>query len=192
MPYLNYAPSAWVLPLKFDGGGLSRGRQGDVRQRGQPLGRRQIQGWLAGADALWQGNATKFAPNGQPLSPITTGFTGGGMQGGTFGQRLTLKDKPGSSTYGGKSITVFDKTGKPLTPPEGITFGGQLGLMQGVIVTPSGDVWASGVTKSQLVTSQGRSRRRAGSSARGDERRALQVVHRRRSTSRSTSRTGSG
>ena len=41
-------------------------------------------GWQ-GQDALWQGNATKFAPNGMPLSPITTGFTGGGMQGGTFG-----------------------------------------------------------------------------------------------------------
>jgi hypothetical protein len=23
MPYLSYAPSAWVLPLKFTGGGLS-------------------------------------------------------------------------------------------------------------------------------------------------------------------------
>src|SRR5215469_1374201 len=25
MPYLNYAPSAWVLPLKFDGGGYRAG-----------------------------------------------------------------------------------------------------------------------------------------------------------------------
>jgi hypothetical protein len=40
MPYLQVAPSAWVFPLKFDGGGLCRWRQGDVRQRGQPLGRR--------------------------------------------------------------------------------------------------------------------------------------------------------
>ena len=46
---------------------------------------------------------------------------------------------------------VFDKNGKPLTPPEGITFDGKLGLMQGVIVTPSGDVWVLGVEKSQLV-----------------------------------------
>ena len=30
--------------------------------------------------------------------------------------------------------------------PEGITFDGKLGLMQGVIVTPSEDVWVLGVT----------------------------------------------
>ena len=62
----------------------------------------------------------------------------------------------GSTNYGSKSITVFDKDGKPLTPPEGITFDGKLGLMQGVIVTPSGDVWVLGIEKSQLaLLSQG-------------------------------------
>jgi hypothetical protein len=49
--------------------------------------------------------------------------------------------------HGGKSIAVFDKTGKPLTPSDGITFDGRLGLMQGIIATPSGDVWALGVSK---------------------------------------------
>ena len=100
---------------------------------------------------MWQGNATKFAPNGKPLSPITTGFTGGGMEGGTFGLAVDAKDNAWFGTYGSKAIAVFDKNGKPLTPPEGITFGGRLGLMQGVIVTPSGDVWVLGVEKSQLV-----------------------------------------
>jgi pimeloyl-ACP methyl ester carboxylesterase len=46
---------------------------------------------------------------------------------------------------------VFDKNGKPLTPPEGITFDGRLGLMQGTIVTPSRDVWALGISKRQLI-----------------------------------------
>jgi hypothetical protein len=46
---------------------------------------------------------------------------------------------------------VFDKNGKPLTPPDGITFDGQLGLMQGVIVTPGGDVWVVGISKNQVV-----------------------------------------
>jgi len=41
-------------------------------------------GWQ-GQDALWQGHATKFDPNGKPLSPNITGFAGGGMQGGSFG-----------------------------------------------------------------------------------------------------------
>jgi hypothetical protein len=107
-------------------------------------------GWQA-ADTLWQGNATKFAPNGHPLSPITTGFAGGGMQGGTFGAAVDAKDNAWLTSYGGKSIAIFDKNGKPLTPPEGITFGGKLGLMQGVIVTPSGDVWVLGLSKNQLV-----------------------------------------
>jgi len=107
-------------------------------------------GWQ-GQDNLWQGNATKFDPNGKPLSLMTTGFAGGGMQGGTFGAAVDAKDNAWLTSYGGKSITVFDKNGKPLTPPDGITFGGKLGLMQGVIVTPSGDVWAVGLEKSQPV-----------------------------------------
>ena len=107
-------------------------------------------GWQ-GQDAFWQGNATKFNPNGKPLSPITTGFAGGGMQGGTFGAAVDANDNTWFSSYGSKSIAVFDKNGTPLTPPAGITFNGQLGLMQGIIATPSGDVWALGVSKRQLL-----------------------------------------
>ena len=73
-----------------------------------------------------------------------TGFTGGGMQGGTFGAAIDLKGNVWLSSYGSKSITVFDKTGKPLTPPDGINFDGRLGLMQGIITAPNGDMWALG------------------------------------------------
>ena len=151
MPYLSFAPSAWVLPLKFDGGGYRAGGKAMFDSEGNLwVGDNFTVGWQ-GQDSLWQGNATKFAPNGRALSPITTGFAGGGMQGGTFGAAVDAKDNAWLTSYGGKSITVFDKNGKPLTPPEGITFNGSLGLMQGVIVTPSGDVWVLGVTKNQLV-----------------------------------------
>jgi hypothetical protein len=151
MPYLKFAPSAWVLPLKFDGGGYRAGGKAMFDSEGNLwVGDNFTIGWQ-GQDALWQGNASKFAPNGLPLSPITTGFAGGGMQGGTFGAAVDAKDNAWLTSYGGKSIAVFDKNGKPLTPPEGITFDGRLGLMQGVIVTPSSDVWVLGVTKSQLV-----------------------------------------
>ena len=68
-----------------------------------------------------------------------------------IGGAVDAKDNAWLSSYGGKSIAVFDKNGKPLTPPEGITFDGKLGLMQGVIATPSGDVWAVGISKSQLL-----------------------------------------
>jgi hypothetical protein len=151
MPYLSFPPSAWVLPLKFDGGGYRAGGKAMFDSEGNLwVGDNFTIGWQ-GQDTLWQGNASKFAPNGRPLSPITTGFAGGGMQGGTFGAAVDAKDNAWLTSYGGKSIAVFDKNGKPLTPPEGITFDGKLGLMQGVIVTPSSDVWVLGITKSQLV-----------------------------------------
>jgi len=151
MPYLSWAPSAWVLPLKFDGGGYRAGGKAMFDSQGNLwVGDNFTVGWQ-GQDSLWQGNASKFNPNGKPLSPITTGFAGGGMEGGTFGAAVDAKDNAWFTTYGSKAIAVFDKNGKPLTPPEGINFGGKLGLMQGIIVTPSGDVWALGVEKRQLV-----------------------------------------
>ena len=151
MPYLNWQPSAWVLPLKFDGGGYRAGGKAGFDSDGNFwVGDNFSIGWQ-GQDSLWEGHATKFAPDGKPLSPITTGFTGGGMEGGTFGAAVDAKDNAWFSTYGSKAIVVFDKNGKPLTPPDGITFDGRLGLMQGVMVTPSGDVWVLGVEKRQLV-----------------------------------------
>ena len=151
MPYLNWAPSAWVLPLKFTGGGYLAGGKCMFDSEGNLwVGDNFTVGWQ-GQDSLWQGHASKFAPNGRPLSPITTGFTGGGMEGGTFGAAVDAKDNAWLTSYGSKTISVFDKNGKPLTPPEGINFGGRLGLMQGVIVTPNGDVWVLGVEKRQLV-----------------------------------------
>jgi streptogramin lyase len=152
MPYLQFPPSAWVLPLKFDGGGYRAGGKAMFDSEGNLwVGDNFTIGWQA-RDALWQGNASKFDPNGKPLSPITTGFAGGGMQGGTFGAAIDMKDNAWLASYGGKSIAVFDKNGKPLTPPEGITFDGKLGLMQGIIVVPgTGDVWALGLSKGQLL-----------------------------------------
>ena len=151
MPYLNWPPSAWVLPLKFTGGGYVAGGKCMFDSEGNLwVGDNFTTGWQ-GQDSLWQGHATKFAPNGHPLSPITTGFTGGGMEGGTFGAAVDSHDNSWFTTYGSKTISVFDKNGKPLTPPEGVNFGGRLGLMQGVIVTPKGDVWVLGIEKRQLV-----------------------------------------
>jgi hypothetical protein len=151
MPYLLFPPSAWVLPLKFDGGGYRAGGKAMFDSEGNLwVGDNFTIGWQA-SDALWQGHATKFDPNGKPLSPITAGFIGGGMEGGTFGAAVDAKDNAWFTTYGSKAIVVFDENGKPLSPPEGITFNGQLGLMQGIIVTASGDVWVLGVEKRQLV-----------------------------------------
>jgi streptogramin lyase len=151
MPYLSTAPSAWVLPLKFTGGGYLAGGKAMFDSKGDLwVGDNFTIGWQA-QDSFWQGHATEFDPNGHPLSPMTIGFSGGGMEGGTFGAAIDAKDNVWLSSYGGKSIAVFDQSGKPTTPPEGINFGHRLGLMQGIIATPSGDVWALGLSKNQLL-----------------------------------------
>src|SRR5271169_4195310 len=114
MPYLNFSPSAWVLPLKFDGGGFRAGGKAMFDSEGNLwVGDNWTVGWQ-GQDVLWQGNVTKFAPNGRALSPITTGFTAPSMEGGTFGAAVDAKDNVWFSSYGSQSITVFDKNGKLL------------------------------------------------------------------------------
>jgi streptogramin lyase len=151
MPYLSWAPSAWVLPLKFDGGGLSAPGKMMFDSRGNLWAGNTFIVGFQNQDALWAGNLSKFAPNGRPLSPMTTGFTGGGLQGVGFGLAIDADDNVWVTCYASRTIAKFDKSGKPLSPPEGYNFGGQLGKMQGIIVTPSGDVWACDVEKSQVV-----------------------------------------
>ena len=142
MPYLNFAPGAWVLPLKFSGGGNAGGAKVMFDSEGNAWsGDNFIVGWQ-GHDDLWPGNLSKFAPNGRPLSPMTSGFTGGGLLGPGFGTAIDANDRVWVTNTSGQTISLFNKTGKPLSPPEGYNFGGKISTMQGVIVTPNGDVWA--------------------------------------------------
>lgn len=151
MPYLTWAPSAWVLPLKFDGGGLSAAGKMGIDSEGNVWAGDNFLVGAQNQDALWAGNLSKLAPNGKPLSPMTTGFTGGGVEGIGFGLALDAQDDCWATTYGSRAIVEFDKNGKPLSPPEGWTFGGKLGLMQGIIVAPNGDIWALDVANAQVV-----------------------------------------
>jgi hypothetical protein len=151
MPYLSYAPSAWTLPLKFTGGGLNApGKIMFDREGNAWTGVNFIVGSQA-SDDLWDGNLSKFAPNGKPLSPATTGFQGGGIEGPGFGTAVDANGKVWVTSTGSKTISLFDNDGKPLSPDEGYNFGGQLGVMQGIIVTPKGDVWALDFEKDRVV-----------------------------------------
>jgi hypothetical protein len=151
MPYLSYAPSAWTLPLKFTGGGLSAPGKIMFDQEGNAwTGVNFIVGSQA-SDDLWDGNLSKFAPNGKALSPATTGFQGGGMEGPGFGTAFDVNGKVWVTSTGSKTISLFDSDGKPLSPDDGYNFGGQLGVMQGIIVTPKGDVWALDFEKDRVV-----------------------------------------
>jgi DNA-binding beta-propeller fold protein YncE len=153
VPYLSFAPSAWTLSLVFAGGGLNS------------LGGIAIDGdgnmwsdnnFMPGAQStIWGsfgGGLSKIAPNGRPLSPMTVGFRGGGIDGPGFGIAIGADDKVWATSLAAQNISVFDReTGKPLSPDTGYNFEGQLGSMQGIITTPNGDVWALDNENSQII-----------------------------------------
>jgi hypothetical protein len=151
LPYLTFAPSAWVFPLKFVGGGVSGGGKMMFDSQGNAwVGNNFLVGGQSLA-ILWNGNLSKFAPNGKPLSPMTSGFTGGGLAGVGFGLAIDAQDNVWPDGYASQNITKFSNSGKPLSPADGWSLNGQLGEMQGIIVTPAGDIWAVDQGKSQLV-----------------------------------------
>jgi streptogramin lyase len=151
MPYLTFAPSAWVFPLKFTGGGMSAPGKLMFDSEGNAWAGDNFIVGAQNQDALWSGNLSKIAPNGKPLSPMTFGFTGGGVGGIGFGLAIDANDNVWGTTYATRTIVKFDKTGEPLSPPDGYNFGGQLGQMQGIIVTPKGDIWAVDIEKAQVI-----------------------------------------
>jgi hypothetical protein len=151
LPYLTFAPSAWVFPLKFAGGGLSAPGKLMFDSDGNAW---VADNWIVGAqnqDAAWTGHLSKFAPNGTPLSPSPLGFRGGGLAGPGFGLTLDAHENVWASSWTGRTISLFDKTGTPLSPPDGWNFGGKLGTMQGIIATPGGDVWTNDLSNAQIL-----------------------------------------
>ena len=151
LPYLSFPPSAWVLPLHFTGGGYSGGAKVMFDSQGNAWSGANFIVGSQGHDSLWDGNLSEFAPNGQPLSPMTIGFHGGGLLGPGFGTAIDAHDRVWITSVGGKTISLFDHDGKPLSPPEGYNFGGKLGSMQGIIVVPNGDVWTLDFTNDDVV-----------------------------------------
>jgi hypothetical protein len=151
LPYLSFVPSAWLIGLKFTGGGLSAPGKIMFDSLGNIwTGANFIVGSQA-SDALWDGNMAKFTPNGRPLLPAPTGFHGGGLEGPGFGTAIDASDRVWITSTGSKTISLFDKDGTPLSPPQGYDFGGRLGMVQGIIVTPSGDVWALDFGNDQVI-----------------------------------------
>src|SRR6202008_3090763 len=74
-----------------------------------------------------------------------------GIEGPGFGTAIDFDGQPWVTSTGSKTISHFDKNGKPLSPPEGYNIGGQLGIMQGIIVTPHRDVWTVDFQNDQVV-----------------------------------------
>jgi hypothetical protein len=151
LPYLTFPPSAWVFPLKFAGGGLIAGGKLMLDSQGNVW---IADNWIVGAqnqDAAWDGNLSEFAPNGRPISPSPSGFKGGGLAGPGFGLTLDAHENVWITSWTGRTISEFDKTGKPLSPPDGWNFGGKVGNMQGIIATPGGDIWTNDTGNAQVL-----------------------------------------
>lgn len=153
IPYLSFAPSAWTMSLVYAGGGLNS--LGGIAIDGEG-NMWAADNFLVGSQSTifnsFGGGLSKIAPNGRPLSPMTVGYRGGGIDGPGFGIAISADDKVWATSLAGRNISVFDrKTGKPLSPGTGYNFGGQLGEMQGIITTPNGDVWALDNQKDQIV-----------------------------------------
>ena len=141
MPYLSFACSPWVLPLKFTGGGLNAG--------GKLMFDSQGNAWIvdnfgvAAQTKITSGEATSpsLLPTASHSRPPSPGFTGGGMLGPGFGLAIDAHDNAWVTSFAGNNtVSLFDNSGKPLSPPDGWNFDGKLSKMQGIIVTPSGDV----------------------------------------------------
>jgi hypothetical protein len=151
LPYLTFAPSAWIFPLKFTGGGYSGGGKLMFDSEGNVWTNNNFIVGAQNQDASWTGNLSEFAPNGKPLSPSPLGFKGGGLAGPGFGLTLDADGNVWVDSFTGRNITKFDKRGKPLSPSDGWNFSGKLNQMQGIIATPSGDIWAVDTINAQIV-----------------------------------------
>jgi len=152
-PYLFYAPSAWTLSLVYAGGGYYAVGGAAIDVEGNFWTNNN---WMPGSQTTiyhqFGGGEGKFAPSGKPLSPMITGFTGGGIDSPGWGIAFSADDKVWVTNLIGRTISVLDrKTGKALSPEGGYNFDGKLGQMQGVLVAPNGDVWAVDNEKNQIV-----------------------------------------
>ncbi len=151
-PYLLYAPGTWTIALVYAGGGLAGLGGIAIDSEGNAwAANNQMAGSQSNMFEGFGGTISELAPNGHSISPMTTGYTGGGVDFPGWGLTIADDGKVWVTSIESKTISVFDKSGKPLSPPTGYNFNGELGSMQGITATPNGDVWAVDAGKSQLA-----------------------------------------
>ena len=112
-PYLFYAPDDFALSLAFAGGGMyANGRFMFDADGNLWSGQNWMPGSQSGVRQSLGGGVLKMTPNGTPLSPPITGFTGMGIDGVGWGTAVT-KDRVWITSFNGK-ILVMDFDGKPV------------------------------------------------------------------------------
>ena len=149
-PYLVYVPDDFALSLCFSGGGdYANGRFMFDAEGNLWSGQNWLPGSQSGVNKSTGGGVIKFAPNGIPLSPPITGFTGMGIDGVGWGTAVT-KDRVWISSFNGK-LLVMDFKGNPVAKESDFPFKEKfLGLM-GIGVSASGDVWIADGSNNQLL-----------------------------------------
>ena len=120
LPYLTFAPSAFVFPLKFTGGGVSGGGKLMIDSQGNAWVADNFTVGAQNQDASWTGGLSEFAPNGKALSPSPLGFRGGGLAGPGFGLTLDAQDNVWVTSFTGQTISKFDTQRQPHLAPRGL------------------------------------------------------------------------
>ncbi len=149
-PYLAYVPDDFALSLCFAGGGnYAAGRLMFDAEGNLWSGQNWLPGSQSGVIHGIGGGTIKFAPNGTPLSPSITGFTGMGVDGIGWGTGVAL-DKVWVTSFNG-AIGVMDFNGNPLGKDSDFPTAGKNGGLQGVGIAANGDVWIADAVKDQLL-----------------------------------------
>ncbi len=150
VPYLAYVPDDFALSLAFAGGGMfANGRFMFDADGNLWSGQNWMPGSQSGAVNSIGGGVLKMAPDGTPLSPPITGFTGMGIDGVGWGTAVT-RDRVWITSFNGK-LLVMDFDGKPVATEQDLPFKQKfLGLM-GIGVAENGDVWIADGSDNQLL-----------------------------------------
>ena len=150
VPYLAYTPPDFVLSLCFAGGGLyAPGRFMFDADGNLWSGQNWMPGSQSGVLKNIGGGLVKFSPNGTPLSPPITGFTGMGLDGVGWGTAVT-RDNVWASSFNGK-ILVTDFEGRPVGKESDFPFKEKLSNLMGIGVSAKGDVWIADGAGNQLL-----------------------------------------
>ena len=149
LPYLSLVPPDFALTLSFAGGGMfANGRLMFDQDGNLWSGQNWMPGSQSGVNRSIGGGVVKLAPNGTPLSPPITGFTGMGLDGVGWGTLVT-SDRVWISGFNGK-ILVMDLNGHPVAKESDVPFRNLFGLM-GIAPAPNGDIWVADGPDDQLL-----------------------------------------
>ncbi|HME71716.1 MAG TPA: hypothetical protein VKM54_17870 [Myxococcota bacterium] len=150
VPYLAYVPDDFALMLCFAGGGYYAGGKLLFDAEGNLWsGQNWMPGSQSGVINSIGGGVVKFTPNGTPLSPPITGFTGMGIDGIGWGTGVT-RENVWVSSFNGK-ICVLDFNGKPVAKESDFPFKEKLFGLMGIGVAENGDVWIADGPGNQLL-----------------------------------------